>query len=43
MQYLLTAGFNWLIQNGIEKIDANKIHEDDTDGFMLEVDLDYLE
>ena len=43
MQYLSAAGFKWLIQNGNEKIDPNKIHEDDTDGFMLEVDLDYLE
>lgn len=43
MQYLSTAKFNWLTQNGIKKIDANTIHEDDTDVFMLEVDLGYLE
>ena len=43
MQYLSTAKFNWLTQNGIKKIDANTIHEDDTDVFMLEVDVGYLE
>ena len=43
MQYLSTTKFNWLTKNGIKKIDANTIHEDDIDVFMLEVDLGYLE
>ena len=42
MQYLLTAEFRWLTQNGIKRIDANTIHEHDAGEFILEVDLDYL-
>lgn len=42
MQYLLTAEFRWLIQNGFKRIDGNNIHEHDAGGFILKVDLDYL-
>ena len=43
MQYLPTAGCKWLTQDKIKKRGAKTIHEDDKNGCILDVDLDYLE
>ena len=43
MQYLPTAGCKWLKQDKIKKHVAKMIHENDKDGCVLNVDLDYVE
>ena len=41
IQYL--SEFKWLTQNEIKKTDGNTVQEDDANGFMSEVDLNYPE
>ena len=40
-QYLAYAGFKWLNQKEIDKFDINSIGKNSSDGYILEVDLDY--
>ena len=40
-QYLPTAGFRWMAETQIEKLDLSKYTEDSKKGLILEVDLQY--
>ena len=40
-QYLPYAGFKWLNRKEIDKFDVNSIGGNSSDGYMLEVDLEY--
>ena len=40
-QYLLYGGFKWLNQKEIDKFDVNSISENSSNGYILEVDLEY--
>ena len=40
-QYLLYGGFKWLNQKEIDKFDENSISENSSNGYILEVDLEY--
>ena len=40
-QYLPYGRFKWLNKNAIDKCDVNSIGENSSDGYILEVDLDY--
>ena len=40
---LLTSKFKWLTQNEMKKLDVNLIRKDNTDGFLLELDFEYLQ
>ena len=40
-QYLPYGGFTWLSQKEIDKFDVNSIGENSSDGYILEVDLEY--
>ena len=42
-QYLPYSGFNWLNQKEINGFDVNLITENSLDGYLLEVDLKYLD
>ena len=41
-QYLPIAGFKWLSEKQIDKLDLAKYREYNTKGLILEVDLEYL-
>ena len=42
-QHLPYSGFNWWNQKEIDKFDLNSIGENCSDGYILEVDLEYLD
>ena len=42
-QYLLYGEFKWLNQKVIDKFDVNFIEENSSNGYILEVDLEYLD
>ena len=41
IQYLPYGGFKWLSQEEIDKFDISKISENNSIGYILEVDLEY--
>ena len=42
-QYLLYSGFKWLNREEINTFDVNSIGENSSDGYILEVDLEYVD
>ena len=40
-QYVPNGGFKWLSQKEIDKFNVNLIGENSSDGYILEVDLEY--
>ena len=40
-QYLPYSGFKWLNRGKIDNFDVNSISENSSDGYILEVDLEY--
>ena len=42
-QYLPYSKFKWLNQKEIDKFDVNSIGENNLDGYLLEIDLEYCD